>query len=78
MAATFSGPVLWEIPYLFCLQCGRDLSRRFVGDNGDALVGSQPETDADGVARAGGQFGVNCVGEKSIRHKVFKIARERA
>ena len=61
--------------YLFhlCLQRGCDLGRRFVGYNGDALIGLQSETDPDGVARAGSQFRVNCVGEKSIRHKVLKL-----
>ena len=50
-----------------------DLGRRFVGNNADALVRLQPETDADGIARAGGQLGFNCVGEESIRHKVLKL-----
>jgi hypothetical protein len=36
------------------LQRRRDFRRRFVCDNGDALGGLQPETNANGITRARG------------------------
>ena len=57
----------------FRLQRGCDLRCRFVRNNSDALGSLQPETDADGIACAGGQFGVNGVSGQSIRHKRLKL-----
>ena len=42
--------------FYFCLQCGRDVARGLIGDDGDALVRLQTQTNADGVARARNQF----------------------
>ena len=52
----------------FSLQRRGDLSRDSIGDDGNSLFPSQPETNIDRIACAGDQFGINRMEVGAIRH----------
>jgi len=55
--------------FYLTLECGRDLTRRCIGDDCDPLLGSQSQTGANRIARTGNQLGIDRIRANPVRHR---------
>ena len=55
--------------FYFRLQRGGDITRRFIRDNRDPFFSRLIADNADGIARAGNQLGLDTISMYSVRHK---------